>query len=359
MPVGAIEREQFEARIALDDEFRERMSNVSYTTTIPRELVHKHATESVLLTDVVPLGRTRFLCAGQVPREHRLFNDSMPPCYDRYDLMLIIELARQGGLTVTHRELGVPVSYQTVFSYLEITTFDPEPNEPMTVPSPVLMDLNIAKRYHGSGSDQARRRTDVTLAGLDMKITFVIDELPIATAAGSFRLYPPPEYNAMRAHVRGMKPIEDAPPLEVPAPVDADAVGRIEPDNVVIGDVKVRDGKFDAAVRDDSTHAFFYDHPLDHMPGTLMCEAYRQLAIYAAAEMHDLDPHTAVVTNINSTFTNFGEPELPMRVAASVGEPREGRSDDEYIVRVQLGLSQVGFEISQASVEVTFCAPSE
>ncbi|WP_264296548.1 AfsA-related hotdog domain-containing protein [Streptomyces sp. C8S0] len=61
----------------------------------------------------------------------------------------------------------------------------------------------------------------------------------------------------------------------------------------------------------DQAHPALFDHPLDHIPGALFFEAYRQTALHAAHELLGLSPERLTLTRCDASFARFGEFELP------------------------------------------------
>ena len=72
-----------------------------------------------------------------------------------------------------------------------------------------------------------------------------------------------------------------------------------------VGRAPGRDCRYTAIV--DRTHPCFFDHPLDHLPGALVIEVYRQAAIAAAASDGVGEPADAVVTRCAVQLSDFAE----------------------------------------------------
>ncbi|WP_282778627.1 AfsA-related hotdog domain-containing protein [Nocardia sp. CC201C] len=72
----------------------------------------------------------------------------------------------------------------------------------------------------------------------------------------------------------------------------------------------------DAEIVVDQHHPSLFDHPLDHIPGAVIFEAFRQTAVVAAHELFGLSPQRLVLTTVRATFLRFGELELATRTRA-------------------------------------------
>jgi len=76
----------------------------------------------------------------------------------------------------------------------------------------------------------------------------------------------------------------------------------------VIADMQATgDGKLSAALLIDEVHPYFFDHPLDHVPGILMLEGLLQLAEWQAGD-------SAWIRHIKLSFRRFCEKEAPVRI---------------------------------------------
>ncbi len=70
-------------------------------------------------------------------------------------------------------------------------------------------------------------------------------------------------------------------------------------------------------MRVPTTHPSMFDHPQDHLPGMVITEAARQLALYTALHTHALSPTRTLPTDLDVTFTRFGELEQDTQLTAT------------------------------------------
>ncbi len=111
-------------------------------TTLDRSLVHRASVSEVFLTDIQRTGEATTVAVAQIPGCHGFFNDHRSET-DIVDTMLLIEIARQAGLSSAHvldvtqdtilisrnfdiTLLGAPIRYsdQTPLEVTIETTFD-------------------------------------------------------------------------------------------------------------------------------------------------------------------------------------------------------------------------------------------
>ncbi len=316
---------------------------LAFDALVPRRLVHRAAVGEVFLTDAAALGEDRFVVAAQLPRTHSFFSDRLVPYYDP---LLMIEVARQAALLIAHRYYEVPEGSAFIFHSADLAVTDVEAHRIKREPSELLIDVELKDK---------QSRDDGGLAGTSLEFGLTTDGVEGSRARGSMLFMEPQDFAGLRLHVRARKGLEDARTLAVPEPAEPGSVGRRDRRNVVIAEpVSVGQRMLAADVRVDQGHPCLFDHELDHVPGMLLLEAYRQAGVYAAARVQGLDPSAATVTRCRARFKDFAELELAISCEAAVGKPRPDGAGPAT-VPVQLRLVQGGCEISKGLVEVTPC----
>jgi 2-oxo-3-(phosphooxy)propyl 3-oxoalkanoate synthase len=318
-----------------------QVHDASFDRTIPRALVHKAGPEAVWLTELAHLGDDAYVGVGQVPRSHSYLDDRIGDSYSHCDLAFLVEIARQTGIAVTHHYLGVPVNHPTIFMKLGMEVTDPSPTAWTPAPAPAAVQLRVV-------GVEEREGVPESFAG---ELDFVIDGRHRARTTALWAAHEPAGYKAARAEGRQARPLDT--PGTAPEPLAPERVGRRNPDNVVIGELE-RDGKvYGCGVVVDEQHPHFYEHPVDHIPGVLMLEAFRQAATAAAADAHGLTAAGAVVTRCDARFSDFAENELPLHCEAAVGEAED--EGDAMAVPVRLRLDQPGTpRAAQGNLTVRF-----
>jgi len=320
--------------------------DLRFDATVPRALVHRAAVAEVFLTDSAQVADDRFLVAAQLPRMHSFFNDSLA---GHHDLLLLIEIARQAGVLIAHRHLGVADDRAFVFQDADVAVIDPAGlRSAGDEPSRLLVEIVLGQR---------QTRGDVPFRfAVDLEVT--IDGRPLARGSGALLFISRSIYRSFRGRMRRRKGLgASGAPAPRAAALPSAAVGRRDERNVVIGapagDPVTEEGMVCEVIVDQG-HPCLFDHPLDHLPGMLMLEAFRQTAFVAAREACGLQPASTVATRCRGSFAEFGELELTTRCHARIAQAPHG-SDAAPTVPVELTLLQDDHVLGQGLVEVTVC----
>ncbi|MFT4126328.1 MAG: ScbA/BarX family gamma-butyrolactone biosynthesis protein [Gordonia sp. (in: high G+C Gram-positive bacteria)] len=275
----------------------------AHIRTVPRQLVHRCAVSEVFLTSLLTApdggcGRrgpgtpaADFVVGAQLPRMHGYYGDHQGGQAGLIDPLLAMETGRQAAIAITHEFLDVDLD-----SAFLVRTFNGTGHPgPAWEAGELPADLEIAVQV-------VRRHTvDGRLRGLDLGLELTRDGRPLMTVDGSFSWMSPRRWRAMRSAIRAG--------TEVGAAVVGDRalpamVARELPRNVVIGPPQSDGAGTRADLVVDVAHPGLFDHTLDHVPGSLMLEACRQLAVSHAG------PRARVIS-VHSTFDTFVEIDRP------------------------------------------------
>lgn len=279
------------------------VAHTCHSQTIPRELVHRCSISEVFVTSLwraqPDIGGDEFRVGAQLPRMHAYFGDHRGPQAGWHDPLLVMETARQAAIAVTHQFFDVPLD-----SAFLVRTFNGVADAPLADgawrPGSRPADVDIAV---GIG---ARHVVADRLIGLDMVLAISADGAPLMTVDGSFSWTTRAQWSALRAQARGGA---ERGRVHVAEPAHPHVVGRFDPRNVVVG-VRARDGhETRGELVVDTAHPGLFDHELDHVPGTLLLEAARQIALAHVGT----DVRIAVV---RSSFGRFVELDRPARCIA-------------------------------------------
>lgn len=320
--------------VHLDPDFGEPRE-LDYDATVPRGLVHRNAVSEVFVTDSRQTGENSFDVAAQLPRGHVMLETPT------YDLPLILEACRQTGVLISHRHLDVPLDRAFIMHRMSLHIGDldglrqgPEPGRAL-----IRTEADVYRNQAGK------------LRGYDFRADVLINGTEVAKATGALIFVGRPAYQALRTKGRDALDWSDAAaPRAVPAPPAV--VGRRDPRNVVITDpVQRGDEGWRATVVPDHDHPHLFDHPLDHLPGNLLIEAARQVAVAAVARSAGLDPATLVPVSVDASFSSFCENDLPTTVEADLAP---FRSDERFgpVVGVDVRVNQQGTTNSSFRIEV-------
>ncbi len=113
---------------------------------------------------------------------------------------------------------------------------------------------------------------------------------------------------------------------QLPPRVDRKWVHKHREDNVFVSRFEQIDDDhpddFIAQLFIDKSHSFFFEHPLDHVPGLMLIEAGRQLGTTVAHVAYDvpLDDTVFILNGMQVDFSSFAELDVPVFVNSSVSE---------------------------------------
>ncbi|MFE9769602.1 ScbA/BarX family gamma-butyrolactone biosynthesis protein [Streptomyces sp. NPDC005808] len=271
-----------------------------FTTTVPRQYVHRAAVSEVLLTgwepavDGAAVQPDAFVIRAQWPRGHSLFSQAG----GYQDPMLLVESVRQIGALLSHAEFDVPFGHHFLMWDMSFAI-----TEELLVAGPAPTEVEL----HTVCSDMVRRGKN--LSSMRYAVTVVVDGVALGTAAAAFRCTSP----AVHKRLRG-----ERPPIAKRAlgePIAPAAVGRTDAAHVVLSATGADPRAYRWELRVDTGHAIFFDHEVDHVPGMLLLEAARQ-----AAQASTGLPYTLVVA-VDSTFHRYAELDAPCWIEAHPGLP--------------------------------------
>lgn len=302
--------------------------------------MHRRALAEVLIADTVQIAEDEFLLGTQLPRAHTLWSDRSYPFHDP---LITIEVCRQACLAIPQRYYEVGPDWQFISKqiYMRVVNLEAFADDETLPPEGILRARFSNKRErHG-------RLREITV---ESELT--IDGLSAATVSGDLMFFPKITYERIRAQQRRHKPIDGTERTPVTRPLAGARVGRSFDRNVTIGKSPLTRspmGEFRYMAIVDHTHPCFFDHPLDHLPGALVIEVYRQAAIAAAVGRGAGEPAGAVITRCDVQLSDFAELDAPIECSARVVDNPDGD-------RVQVGLTlhQLDGEIGDAELDLEF-----
>lgn len=309
------------------------MRALSYEQTVPRKLAHRRALGEVFVTDSLELGEGEFQLAIQLPRAHSLWSDHGG---DYHDPLSTVEAARQAAFVVVHRHLGVAVGLPFTLQRFSFTVLDIEAYRDDRR-SPLEGALRLALVQHRGGTEGA--------GSMSFEGQLGVAGVPALSLEGEIVFIAGEDYRALRAFQRRRRGLDERVCCPTPDPASPQLVGRSNAHNVVIGQPARTAGELRFAVIVDQSHPSFFDHELDHVPGPLLGEAFRQAAIVTACEAGSLRSPLCSVLACEASFATFGELDAELWVEARMCEPAGiGRAE------LTVCLIQFGARIAQGTI---------
>jgi hypothetical protein len=300
----------------------EGVERLRFEATVPRRLVHKEAVSEVLLTDSIQVEEDRFLCAAQIPPLHRLY----APVDGRQDLTAVIEAIRQAAELIAHRHLGIPFERGFIFRSIDVTAVDPDATAQGQLPGRLVLDLEAS----------GHRRLGDELASFDLAGTGYIDGRLAYRGSGGCVFLPLADYAELRAAARRKAGASGEPPREdAVARADPGSVRRRDAADVVIGHPELDDDGAVAALVVDRSHRSFFDHEVDHVPGSLLLEAARQMSLSAGAALAGDGSAGWTLTRCAASFGSFAELTAPVHCAVALAPERSAGPAPALALRVR------------------------
>jgi hypothetical protein len=317
-------------RVAFRDPVPTTLTADNFRQTVDRALIHREALGEVFLTDVVQISEIEFAAAAQLPRSHAYYGDHNQRVV-RYDPVLLLEASRQTGLAIAHRFCGVPFDHKFILTRLDIRIDQLSTIVVESRPAQLVATARIV--------DQRTRDGKVTGIELHLELTELITGR-IGSAHVGLRFRSSRAYHELRTQNRGGEALPSTAtyrPYHRAVPAIPAAVGRRDPRNVIVSQPTTVDGVVIADLLLSTTHPSMFDHPQDHIPGMVLIEAARQVAIAGLADQHGFDPARIQVRGLTSKFTKFAELEPTTRLIATVGtSSAEKRFGDTQTHPIQL-----------------------
>jgi len=262
-----------------------------FAQPVPRHLVHRRSVAEVFPTHWEALGDDSFFVTAQWSLTHTFF---VPVAGIWHDPMLIMETLRQAGLLLSHTAFEVPTDYNFLIDTISSHAH----------PEGLVIDDSPAEiaAYVTCHDAKKRRRA---IAGLRMRAELFRGSRTVGAAETTFRCIPPEVYVRIR-------PARQIDAVDLPEPIPPHLVERERVADVVLAPTDERHAWW---LRVDPNHPVMYEHPVDHVPGMAVIEAFRQAAHCL------LHPIPVFPVGIEVSFARFVERDAPCLIRARAGNP--------------------------------------
>lgn len=294
--------------------------------SVPHRLVHKRASAEVLVS-AVNADDGGWVLEARLPGRHRFHTDVIGRQSRYHDPLFVLEAFRQGCVAASHVFYGVPLDFRYVLRYYGFRVRDLDVLAMDSGPAEFEFSTVIRREF------RARGATSVT--GLEVAATARRGGSAAMELSGGFGWMTEEQWRSTRSGSQRR-------PGPQPPTAEPRMVGRTHAEHVVIGEPRRRDRSMDAGLVVDIDNPTFFDHPLDHLPGGLILEACRQLA------MVSMGPDSSSVvgpTTLRCDFHSFAELSPPCVVTLETAD---------HTAAFRAEVSQSG--VRRASVELAFTA---
>lgn len=302
--------------------------DLSFDSTVSRTMVHRAAVSEVFVTDSVAAGNHKYLVAAHLPRRHAFFGDGFDTSVDP---MLCLEVTRQSCVLVAHEYYDIPIGWQFVMTTSSFEVLSQQALTELAQWSRPLIDVVVTGREPAKGVPNVLR----------VVATFLIGDQPAIRFTGGLLAVDSTIYRQMRRSA--MTTAEAVPGSQDGQPLAGDLVGRHDRRNVVLSAAPAGAiGDFHTKLLVDTGHPVFFDHPLDHVPGTLLVEAHRQVG--SAALVALLGWTEPKLASIEVSFDAFCELAMDTPVTARL----VASGEREAILRTEI--AQHGVVLSATTI---------
>ncbi|MEO3754418.1 ScbA/BarX family gamma-butyrolactone biosynthesis protein [Streptomyces sp. B6B3] len=306
---------------------------LDYSRTVDRLLVHRDALGEVFLTDLRPIDAESYAAAAQLPRSHAYYGDHLlRPSY--HDPVLLLEACRQATLAGAHRFYEVAEDHKFILTHLRLHLVNPRLLQVGSSPFSLAMRVRVTNR----------RVRDGRVTGLDYALELYTEGGVLGTAEMGLRFKSPTDYLTLRLKNRGGLALPSSathPETTAGTPVAPYLVGRAAPENVVLTNASTSGTSSRATLRIPVGHPSMFDHPQDHLPGMVIGEGARQLALFTALDVCGMSTAKVFPTDVSVDFLRFGELEDETLLTARTGELVRFEPDDDGVYYTQGGVLEL------------------
>ncbi|MGY4829720.1 AfsA-related hotdog domain-containing protein [Sphaerotilaceae bacterium SBD11-9] len=298
----------------------DRAPRVDHQNTIPRKLAHKRRLENVYVTSLCETdARNQFLFGAFVPQSNAYINDMRVHAGDV--TLSIIEIGRQIGIALSHEFLGVAPQQTFVLDTMVFEALPAMGAHDWRANDTLWGHATIDQQVHNGEGELSSARADGRIqAGNDL----------VCTQSSNWSILPRERYLRLRElsrarNERRMGEAGDTASLGPGFMVSLDAQLR-QPVLEAGLWVSSNASRFVATLHVDRRNLFFFDHDNDHVPGMLVLEGMRAMALDIVGKFRLGGDGPAALRRIEVAFKNFAELDAPVQLVATL-DPH--RSDDE------------------------------
>lgn len=292
---------------------REVPQHLNHQNTLPRGLAHKRRLENVLVTSLSTLDphRNDFLFGAYLPQSNVYLNDMRVQPGDV--TLALVEIGRQVGIAASHEFLDVSPEHAFV---LDTMHFDVYPamhavdwKSSDNLWGHIVIDN---EQYDGDGQLKSARACIQTHSGSKL----------LGTQMSHWSLIQRDRYQRLRdtGRTRAQRlraKTDDPQPLGPGFQVKLDAKLR-QPVLEPMLWMNRNASRFVATLHVDPANQFFFDHENDHIPGMLILEGMRNMALDITGKFTPEGGGMSSLQSFDVAFRNFAELDAPVQLVATL-----------------------------------------
>jgi len=306
----------------------ESVPRIDFMQTISRDLTHKRRLENVYVTSMDQLSDTEFLCGAYVPQANAYLNDMRSGPNDV--TLTVIEIGRQLGIALCHSYMGVGRANVFILNTLQFESYPAYHTTDWAKYDTVSANAEITNQVYRSDGALHMVRAGGDMVVGENKVCRLRSDWTIQSVESGQRLR---EIGKARNKRNALSHQEIFPPFEA---------FKIQPIFPVRRSLLNRDlwvahngSKFAAALEVDLGNLFFFDHENDHVPGMLILEGMRELAIDVGMRFPRASSGQPRIARIDMGFKNFAELDYPVVLIAEVEDKFDNDDHKELYIRIE------------------------
>lgn len=281
-------------------------------------LVHKRVGSEVLLSryELPRPGAVIALTSWPTTHSHYRLGGRLP------DVLLVAETFRQASILLGHSQFDVPVGWPFVMDNIVLSVG----------PDHIVQTPGAAVTAHLAAADVVRKGGRLYCLGVEA--CFFAGFEQFASGSGRLRVMDPRVYTRLRGAAAG------ASNLSLPRRSDGAEPFALRP-------VACGTARHEWELEIDPHNPFYFDHPVDHVPGMLLIAALRDVAVRFAGD------RATCLVGFEAEFTRYLEFDELSRVRA------EAVDDGVAPGSVRLRMTVAGADGDVAVVATADVAPAE
>jgi hypothetical protein len=311
------------ARLEISEMVRRALSNmpdadaiakVAHRHTISRELAHKRRLENVYVTSLCEQSEGEFLFGAFVPQSNAYINDMRTHANDV--TLSLVEIGRQIGIALSHEFLGVGHGNAFVLDQVEYQAFAHLQEVDWRANETLWGHLLISNRRYSAEGELVSAQADGA---------FFSGDQCVARQSSAWTICPKDRYVRLREIARNRAqrrtPAADdaALPFAGGFKVGLHTALRRPVLDEVLWANREHDS-FSATLHVERENLFFFDHENDHVPGMLLLEGMRRLALDIAGRYAHHGDAEPAIGQMQLEFKNFAELDSPVQLLATQAE---------------------------------------
>ena len=288
---------------------------VDFMRTVSRHLTHKRRIENVYLTSLSQRGEADFVIGAYVPQANLFLNEMKSHPGDV--TLTIAEIGRQAGMAVCHEYLGVGHANAFILNSSGLELLPALHAVDWSDDDTLVINVSVKETAHDE---------DGALRSIGATEEFYANGVLVCRQFNDWAIQPVERYRRLRELSRaksrrgGQAMPEKIGGLKIQSNPQAKRSVLAENYWVAQGGAS-----FVGILEVDQSNLFFFDHANDHVPGMLILEGMREMAVDLASRFGWPEGRSPRIQTIELSFKSFAELDSPVSLVAQLsGIPENG-----------------------------------